>query len=56
MTGESEAFTELDTKVHGTICFGDKSVTNIDGRGTILLQCKNGDHKVLGDGTHASIT
>jgi hypothetical protein len=48
MTGEHEAFFELDTKVHGTVHFEDGSMTNIEGRGTILLQCKNDDHKVLG--------
>jgi hypothetical protein len=47
MTGECEVFSELDTGVHGTVRFGDGSMTNIEGRGMILLQCKNGEHKVL---------
>jgi hypothetical protein len=47
MMGEREAFSELDTKVHGTVRFGDGSVTKVEGCGTILLKCKNGEHKVL---------
>jgi transposase InsO family protein len=47
MTGERTAFSELDTKIHGTVCFGDGSVTKIEGRGMVLLQCKNGEHKAL---------
>jgi hypothetical protein len=42
MTGERSAFTEIDHKVHGTIHFGDGVVTNIEGKGTILLKCKTG--------------
>jgi hypothetical protein len=37
MTGECEAFSKLDTNVHGTVRFGDGSMTSIEGRGTILL-------------------
>jgi hypothetical protein len=29
MTGERKTFLELDTKIQGTVCFGDGSVTNI---------------------------
>jgi hypothetical protein len=47
MTGERSAFSELDTKVQGTMRFGDGSIVGIVGRGTVLLQCKNGEHKSL---------
>lgn len=29
MTGERKTFSELNTKIQGTVCFGDGSVTNI---------------------------
>jgi hypothetical protein len=47
MTGERSAFTEIDNKVHGTVHFGDGVVANIEGRGTILIRCKTGEHEVL---------
>jgi hypothetical protein len=47
MTGERSTFSELDTKVHGSVRFGDGSVTGIEGRGTVLLKYKNGEHKAL---------
>jgi hypothetical protein len=31
MSGERKSFSELDTRVHGTIRFGDGSVTSIEG-------------------------
>jgi hypothetical protein len=42
MTGVKHFFTELDMQVCGTIRFGDGSVTRIEGRGTIILTCRNG--------------
>jgi hypothetical protein len=47
MTSERAAFWSLDTGVHGTVRFGDGSVTAIQGRGTILFKCRNGAHKAL---------
>jgi hypothetical protein len=47
MTGERSAFSELDTKVHGSVRFSDDSVTGIEGCGIVLLKCKNGEHKAL---------
>jgi transposase InsO family protein len=47
MTGQRDAFSELDTGVRGTVRFGDGSVVAIEGRGTILFKCKNGAHQVL---------
>ena len=37
MTSVRSAFFELDTGVHGTVRFGDGSVVDIEGRGTILF-------------------
>jgi hypothetical protein len=47
MTSDNTVFSSLDTDVHGTVRFGDGSVTTIQGRGTILLKCRNGAHHVL---------
>ncbi|WVZ88673.1 LOW QUALITY PROTEIN: hypothetical protein U9M48_035165 [Paspalum notatum var. saurae] len=48
LTGVRSAFSELDTGIHGTVRFGDGSVAGIEGRGTILFKCKNGEHQALG--------
>jgi hypothetical protein len=47
MTGVRVVFSEIDLRVHSTVRFGDGSVTNIEGRGTILIKCKTGGHKAL---------
>jgi hypothetical protein len=47
MTGSKEIFVELDTQIYGTVKFGDGSITNIEGRGTIILTSKNGEHHAL---------
>jgi hypothetical protein len=47
MTSVKHFFTELDMQVCGTIRFGDGSVIRIEGRGTIILTCRNGDHQTL---------
>lgn len=44
MTGERSIFSNIDAGVHGTIRFGDGSVVNIKGRGTILFSCKISEH------------
>jgi len=49
MTGNRVAFSELDTGVVGTVKFGDISGVDIQGRGTVVFQCKNGEHKALTD-------
>ena len=38
-------FADLDTAVRGSVRFGDGSVAEIEGRGTVLFQCKNGKHR-----------
>jgi hypothetical protein len=47
MTGVWEVFTELDTNVYNTVKFGVGSVVEIEGIGTIMFVCKNGEHKTL---------
>jgi len=49
MTGNRTAFSELDTGVVGTVKFGDNSGVDIQGRGTVVFQCKTGEHKALTD-------
>ncbi|KAD3336853.1 hypothetical protein E3N88_32372 [Mikania micrantha] len=47
MTGYKGLFYKLDTKLGGTVRFGDGSGVDIEGRGSILLECKNGEHRLL---------
>ena len=47
MTGERDIFSELNTDIYGTVLFGDGSMTEIEGSGTIVFSCKNGEHRVL---------
>jgi hypothetical protein len=47
MTGVCGAFAELDRGIHGTVHFGDNSVVEIEGRGTVVFNCKNGEHHAL---------
>ncbi|KAD6454157.1 hypothetical protein E3N88_08863 [Mikania micrantha] len=47
MTGNKSLFSTLDTKVEGTVRFGDDSCVKIEGRGSILLECKTGDQRLL---------
>ena len=46
MTGRREALASLDTSVGGTVRFGDGSLVEIEGIGSVMLQSKQG-HKVL---------
>jgi hypothetical protein len=47
MMGHGNMFSELDWAVQGTIKFGDGSVINICGKGTIIFSGRHGEHKVL---------
>ncbi|XP_076943886.1 uncharacterized protein LOC143614285 [Bidens hawaiensis] len=47
MTGERIYFSELDEKTIGCVKFGDGSTVEIRGKGSILLQCKNGDQRLI---------
>jgi hypothetical protein len=47
MSGYRSAFSELDTGVTGSVHFGDGSLTEIEGRGMVVLICKNQEHRAL---------
>ncbi|KAD3336326.1 hypothetical protein E3N88_31845 [Mikania micrantha] len=47
MTGNKEHFRELDKKVSGRVRFGDGSFVEIEGKGSILLECKNKEQRVI---------
>ena len=47
MTRDRTKFKELDEKLIGNVNFGDGSVVPIQGKGSILFQCKNGDQRLL---------
>ena len=47
MTGAKSAFLTLDSGIRGTVKFGDGSVVEIEGRGTILFLGKGGKHHKL---------
>ena len=49
MTGFKGSFSELDGDVTGTVKFGDGSTVAIQGRGTIIFRCQNGEHRALTD-------
>jgi hypothetical protein len=47
MTGNRDAFINLDTAIRGTVRFGDGSVVEIQGTGTVLFEGKTGEHLPL---------
>ncbi|CAN6310868.1 unnamed protein product [Urochloa humidicola] len=47
MTGNRNAFSELDIGYAGTVKFGDNSVVEVRGRGTVLFHCQTGEHRAL---------
>jgi transposase InsO family protein len=47
MTGVREFFAELNTNICGTIRFGDRSVVEIEGIGTVMFIYKTGEHRSL---------
>ena len=47
MSGSRAAFANLDTGVTGSVRFGDGSIARIEGTGTVLFHCKNGEHRAL---------
>jgi transposase InsO family protein len=44
MMGTCTVFAELNTSVTDTVKFGDGSVVDIEGKGTVLFACKSGEH------------
>ena len=49
MTGDKSVFSELDSGIHGIVKFGDGSIVEIEGCGTILFVGKGGKHHKLTD-------
>lgn len=47
MTGRKSKFTFLDESVTGVVKFGDGSSVRIEGKGSIMLHCKNGEERCL---------
>lgn len=49
MTGQKLKFSNLDEQVTGQVRFGDGSTVNIEGKGSIIFKCKNGEERMLKD-------
>lgn len=49
MTGTRSALSQLDQSVHGTVRFGDGSRVDIEGIGSVVVQGRQKQHKVLTD-------
>ena len=47
MTGDKEKFVELDQRITGLVKFGDGSPVKIEGKGSIIFRCKNGEERKL---------
>nr|XP_009777909.1 PREDICTED: uncharacterized protein LOC104227368 [Nicotiana sylvestris] len=52
MCGCKEKFVEINKMVRDNVSLGDTSKIQIEGIGTILISCKNGDHKLIQDGNN----
>ncbi|XP_074362998.1 uncharacterized protein LOC141703361 [Apium graveolens] len=49
MTGQKSKFKELNEEIKGQVKFGDGSLVQIKGKGSIAIQCKTGDERILHD-------
>ena len=49
MTGDAEKFKMLDETITRKVRFDDGSAVEIQGKGTILFKCKNGDQWLLSE-------
>ncbi|KAI3756862.1 hypothetical protein L1987_56686 [Smallanthus sonchifolius] len=47
MTGNSTYFSEINERITGKVKFGDGSCVEIKGKGSIILNTKNGEHRLL---------
>lgn len=43
MTSDKTKFCDLDRKIQGFVKFGNKSRVRIEGKGSIVFRCKNGE-------------
>ncbi|GKC43195.1 zinc finger, CCHC-type containing protein [Tanacetum coccineum] len=49
MTGVKSHFKDIDESVSGRVRFGDGSYVQIKGKGSILLECRNHEQKIVSD-------
>ncbi|KAI3779099.1 hypothetical protein L2E82_08597 [Cichorium intybus] len=49
MTGDKDKFHDLNQTVHGYVKFGNESKVKIEGKGSVVFQCKNGEHRKLNE-------
>lgn len=47
MSGDQSKFQSLNESIKGSVKFGDGSRVQIEGKGTIVFQCKNGEKRKL---------
>jgi hypothetical protein len=47
MSGRCEIFSELDIGTMGAVKLGDGTEGQIEGKGTIVFECRNGKHLTL---------
>lgn len=47
MTGDRDKFVDLNNSINGSMRFGDASIVNLCGCGSVLFKCLSGEHKVL---------
>jgi hypothetical protein len=47
MTGRRDMLSHIDETVRGTVKFGDGSVVQICGRGSVVFSCRTGEHRAL---------
>lgn len=47
MTGRRDVFAELDCNIVGTVRFGDGSVVDIEGQGTVVFSGNDNEHRAL---------
>ncbi|KAI3522492.1 hypothetical protein L1887_00319 [Cichorium endivia] len=47
MTGDMKKFRDLNKKIQGYVKFGNESKVRIEGKGSIIFQCKNGEQRRL---------
>ena len=47
MTGDREKFSNLNREIQGFVKFGNESRVRIEGKGSIIFKCKNGEQRKL---------
>ncbi|XP_074342749.1 uncharacterized protein LOC141680417 [Apium graveolens] len=47
MTGDKSKFKKLDSTISGCVKFGDGSAVQIEGKGSIVFKCRNGEERIL---------